>query len=115
MADNPTINGTTIRAKDLGALGYLFLMGLAKQDGADAVQPILDGLAALAPITSIVAVTPGNTAFAASRALIASADMTANLTVGGVDIDNVPLNKGINSIAATRVRAVSAGSVLRAN
>jgi hypothetical protein len=69
----------------------------------------------LAPLSSIVAVTPGATAFTVSRAIIASEDMTANLTVGGVDVDGVILNRGINPIAATKVRAVSVGSVFRAN
>lgn len=76
---------------------------------------VLAATQALAPLSAIVAVTPSATAFAVSRALIASEDMTADLTVNGVDVNGVTLNRGINPIAATKVRAVSVGSVFRAN
>ena len=76
---------------------------------------VLASLQSTEPITAIVAVTPSATAFPVSRGLIASANMTADLTVGGVDINGVTLTIGINPIAATKVRAVTGGTVMRVN
>jgi hypothetical protein len=66
----------------------------------------------ISSLTYYAPVTPGATAIAQTRALIASEDCTANLTrIDGTDIDGVPLNRGINPVACIKVRAVSAGTV----
>ena len=68
--------------------------------------------AQLGPITQILAATPGATVLAPTRALIASADMTADVTMtDGGDVNGVPLNRGINAISVTKVRAVAGGTV----
>lgn len=66
----------------------------------------------LGPLRSYPLCVPGAAVIAETRALIASADCTVNITdPNGNDIDNVPLNRGVNPICCIKVRAVSTGSV----
>ena len=119
------ITDTQLRATPVAVSGTFFQ---ATQPVSAASLPLPTGAAtettlaanlaatqALGAITAIVAVTPSATAFPVSRGLIASANMTADLTVGGVDINGVTLTIGINPIAATKVRAVTGGTVMRVN
>ncbi len=69
----------------------------------------------LGPLMGTRAHTPSATAFVEGRpcrALIASEDMTADIqNDAGVTVAGVPLNRGLNPIAALKVTAVSVGSI----
>lgn len=113
VSGSVAVSGTFFQAtQPVSAVSLPLPTGAATQA---TLASVLASLQTTEPITSIVAVTPSATAFAATRALIASANMTADLTVGGVDINGVTLTIGINPIAATKVRAVTGGTVMRAN
>jgi hypothetical protein len=65
----------------------------------------------LGSLTTITMPTIG-VSFAECRAILASEDCTADITqADGGDVDGVPLNRGVNPIAAIKIRAVSAGTV----
>ena len=66
------------------------------------------GVLSVAPLTKVVAVTPGASLLADGecRAILATVAGTVNITTrAGVDRDGVPINVGVNPIAAIKIRA----------
>lgn len=63
----------------------------------------------LGSITTIVTPAIG-VSYVQARAIIASEDCIADITQDeGGDVDGVTLNRGLNAIASTKIRAVSSG------
>lgn len=110
MGDNPTIGGTKVRAKDLGAeLGQLFMFSLADQAGADAIAPILAALNRTGANDAFAIANDSNPLGTVPDAIFVTADGT--LTMRGTGA--TPVSFGTVKAGQTilfRARRVMSGS-----